>query len=579
MRLAVAAAAAVPALLMAAAAPAPAAECPRAARCTTVTVPLDRSGAVPGTVRLRVARVRGRRSSRPPVVALAGGPGQANVEFTAGYRFDLGDALGTRDLIVFDARGTGGSGAIDCRRMQRATIRDTAAAEACAAQLGARRRFYTTVDQAEDVEAVRAALKVERIALYGISYGTKVALTYSRLHPDRVDRLALDSVAPAEGASALSQETLGAMPRVLGRGLTGELRALNDRLRSTRTRGRYVDARGRARSVGADANGVFDVLLAGDFNPMLRRALRPAATAAAGGDPALLVRLIESARAEEATPASPRELSAGLYAATSCGELAFPWAPGDAPEERLRKTREALAQPGVVTGAFAPDDVPGLDWISLCLRWPQTPGPRPLPPPADVPALLLAGTEDLRTPVESAEQVRAQLPRARLVTIPGGGHAVVGFDACARRALERFMSSGGAPSRCRRSPARYVGVPVPPASLDAVRPLGRLRGKVGRTARALQLTLRDATVGLALSATGDATGGLRGGYLRFGEVTGRFRRFEYVPGVVLDGPVNAAGAMRLRVGGRAAARGRVRVDEDGRIRGRLGGRAVSFAGF
>ena len=47
----------------------------RAVECTTVTVPLDRSGGVPGTVPLRVARLG--RQGAPVLMYLSGGPGGA----------------------------------------------------------------------------------------------------------------------------------------------------------------------------------------------------------------------------------------------------------------------------------------------------------------------------------------------------------------------------------------------------------------------------------------------------------------------------------------------------------------------
>jgi pimeloyl-ACP methyl ester carboxylesterase len=44
---------------------------------------------------------------------------------------------------------------------------------------------------ADDIEALRVALRVRRISLLGFSYGTRLALTYARRHPDGVDRLVL----------------------------------------------------------------------------------------------------------------------------------------------------------------------------------------------------------------------------------------------------------------------------------------------------------------------------------------------------------------------------------------------------
>ena len=61
----------------------------------------------------------------------------------------------------------------------------------------------------------RQALGAERIALWGTSYGTKVALSYARRYPDRVERLVLDSVAPLDGPDPYYRDSTAAVPRVL----------------------------------------------------------------------------------------------------------------------------------------------------------------------------------------------------------------------------------------------------------------------------------------------------------------------------------------------------------------------------
>lgn len=545
--------------------------CPEGAACRTVTVPLDRTGNVAGTLRLRVAALPPRRGgSRAPVLVLSGGPGQANVSSLSGWVADLGrTVVRERGVIAFDPRGTGRSGALVCPEMQRSSVpRDTAAAQRCAERLGEARRFYTTLDQAEDVEAVRAALGVEKLALYGISYGTKVAQVYARLHPDRVESLALDSIVPAEGSSALSQEILGAMPRLLGRRMPA-VADLVDRVRTAPAVGVAIGARGNRHRTTAFPAAIFDVLLAGDFNPVLRQALPAAITAVEAGDPAPLMRLVHAARESERQPASPRAFSAGLYAATSCEELAFPWAPNASFSERARQALAAARQSAAL-GPFAAEDVLTLDWIALCLRWPLTPGPRPLPPvTAEVPALLLNGGADLRTPLEDALRVLEQLPKGRLLSVPGVGHSVVGGDpsGCARRALRAFLRARAITGDCPRARTGYErGVPVPPRSLAAVRG----RGKAGRTLAAVGLTLEDAVLALHLSPTGERAGGLRRGTVRFtrGPLM-RLRGYEYVPGVRIT-----TRGRRIAVTGPAAARGTLTLRRGGRLTGRLGGQAI-----
>src|ERR671933_2393082 len=102
-------------------------------------------------------------------------------------------------LVAFDNRGTGKSNLINCPVLQNTTggtaEQFAALARDCATAIGPTREFYATRDHAEDIESVRTALGFGKIALYGVSYGTKLALAYALAHPSGVDRLVLDSVA------------------------------------------------------------------------------------------------------------------------------------------------------------------------------------------------------------------------------------------------------------------------------------------------------------------------------------------------------------------------------------------------
>ena len=63
---------------------------------------------------------------------------------------------------------------------------------------------------------MRQAIGVERIALFGVSYGTKVALAYAARYPQHVERLVLDSVVELDGPEPVLAGELAAVPRVLG---------------------------------------------------------------------------------------------------------------------------------------------------------------------------------------------------------------------------------------------------------------------------------------------------------------------------------------------------------------------------
>src|SRR5215210_7270719 len=170
--------------------------------CETLTVPLDRSGQVPGSVNLLVER---RAASQPPsagaLVVLAGGPGQAATPIIDALQRALEPALRKHDLVVFDQRGTGASDPLSCPGIDRATTFATLdpAVEACANRLGPGRAFYTSRDTADDLDAVRQLLGLEKISLFGVSYGTFAALTYARRYPAHVESLVLDSVIHPDG--------------------------------------------------------------------------------------------------------------------------------------------------------------------------------------------------------------------------------------------------------------------------------------------------------------------------------------------------------------------------------------------
>jgi pimeloyl-ACP methyl ester carboxylesterase len=162
--------------------------CPEATdfRCGTVTVPLDRTGRVPGTVELAVAIEAPRQGASGFLLALSGGPGQPSVPFADSFRASLAPALAHRRLVLLDQRGTGDSGALRCAALQQLGTLDvvnTRIVESCATQLGPARQLYSTTDTVLDIDAVRQAIGAPKLELMGVSYGTYVAVQYARRFP------------------------------------------------------------------------------------------------------------------------------------------------------------------------------------------------------------------------------------------------------------------------------------------------------------------------------------------------------------------------------------------------------------
>ena len=176
-----------------------------AAECGTLTVPEDPAEPHGRQIGLHVARVGAisRRKQPDPLFVLAGGPGAGAAAFYASVAPAFARILRERDIVLVDQRGTGGSNPLECTQPEdllghASTAEIVQATRSCLAALAPRANLaeYTTSLAVQDLEQVRAALGLERINLYGASYGTRVAQHYLRRFPARVRSVILDGVVP-----------------------------------------------------------------------------------------------------------------------------------------------------------------------------------------------------------------------------------------------------------------------------------------------------------------------------------------------------------------------------------------------
>ncbi|MFV0477411.1 MAG: alpha/beta hydrolase [Parahaliea sp.] len=143
-----------------------------------------------------------------PVFMLAGGPGQSALESYPSIQTAFANVLRNRNILLLDARGTGGSNLLQCdmpadddslfdARYQtpEAILAQTTSCRDKLAQT-ADLRYYTTAEHIADLDFIRSQLGVERVNLVGISYGTRVAQQYAATYPTHVRALVLDSVVP-----------------------------------------------------------------------------------------------------------------------------------------------------------------------------------------------------------------------------------------------------------------------------------------------------------------------------------------------------------------------------------------------
>jgi len=567
--------------------------------CASVDVPLDRSGAVPGTVSLHAEVLPAGGSARGVMFLVAGGPGQGSA-----HSFDLSDPGGAEfmhflfpdyTLVAFDNRGTGASGLINCPALQttiaESTEEDAALARDCASAIGPRRQFYATRDHAEDIEAVRQALGFQSIAIYGVSYGTKLALAYALAHPTHVERLVLDSVVPASLPDPFESNVLREMPRTLAalcaggacRAATpdfaGDVIALANQLEAKPILGKVIGVRGRSKTLHMNGEDLLSMALDTDLSPGLAAELPAAVHAARGGYVRPLLRLLDFDL--EASSLAAEDLSVGLYAATTCADGQFPWGPSTPVSDRSALLDAAIA--GSPAGSFGPFGswAARLGTAFFCELWPSPAGKAPLGlgPLPNVPVLAISGGLDMRTPTSSAAAVAALFPQGHVLVVPGIGHSVLGtdFSLCSQQAVRNWLAGASIRSSCPRVPplVSFLGA-FPKASKRVPSSTLVVAERAVREAEASWAQVLTATTKLAPS-------GLYGGKL---VVTGsgdgfRLVRYSIAPGVLVTGkltlrsggpPFTFKGT--LTVAGSGAARGTLRISGNA-VSGKLGGRRVS----
>jgi pimeloyl-ACP methyl ester carboxylesterase len=589
--------------------------------CTSLAVPLDRTGKAPGTVALAIQRkAASTTQTQSAVIALAGGPGQAADPLSEELATAIAPALSTRDLLVFDQRGTGKSAPLNCPSFGNVAALEKATEstigpliELCALQIGQARGSFTTAESVEDIEAIRHAAGYKKLVLYGTSYGTKVALEYAERYPQHVESLVLDSVVPSNGPEAFELDRFQAISPALTElcssgacnGITtsplADMAKLLSKLRKRRLSGSAFDGAGKRHTVSFGELDLLDILEAGDLNPALRALLPAAVQSALKGDPDPLLRL--NLIAEGLVPSVPirpesertsnEEENDALFLATSCEETLFPWQ--RAATSATRFTEATAALHAIPATAFYPFDANAAlagSLVPVCDSWPAAAAaPAAQSPLPNVPTLIFSGEQDLRTPTSGAKAVAALIPDAQLLVVPYTGHSVLGsdFSGCAQAAVGAFFA--GTPVQpCSASTVNaFAPTPVAPRKLAYVRPPAGLRGKAGRTLTAVLDAVVDLdrqVVAATLQAeqelpSGSSFGGLRGGYARLTSTAAMLKRFSFVTGVALSGtfPVkdHELQPATISISGSAAASGFVRLSADKRVSGVLGGKRFSVS--
>ncbi|WP_225826297.1 alpha/beta hydrolase [Streptomyces naphthomycinicus] len=481
---------------------------PAGVRCGTVSVPLDYAHPGGRQIRLTVSRVGATRKDphnskrRVPrqgaLVYNPGGPGASGMYFPLVGKIAAWQRIAAAyDLVGYAPRGVGRSAPLSCVDPKHFVKAPTASpthpsetykqqrvgqakayARGCARRSGSGLRFYNSLNNARDLDVLRAALGENRLTFMGASYGTYFGSLYAAMFPSHVRRMVLDSAVDPDpqkiwyrsnlDQSAAFEERwadfrdwiarhddvyrLGATPAKVQRGYD----IARDRLARKAAGGKVGP--GQLQNVFLTA-GYYD-----DFWPSRAAAL----SSYLHGDPEPLVRLA----APGPETAAEAENGSAVYTAVECNDASWPtdWKVWDRDNTRLARV--------------APFETWDNAWLNLpCAYWPaprQRPldvrtGPGELPP-----VLILAAERDAAAPYEGALEMNRRLAGSVLVTERDAGTHGIGGGAnkCVNGHLFAYLLEG-------RLPARHASCaphPEPVASAGTGEKSRRdaLKGKAGR---------------------------------------------------------------------------------------------------
>lgn len=397
---------------------------PERVECGALDVPEDRARPDGRRITIHFARIAA--SARPaasdPLLVLAGGPGQAAMDFAPLLATAFREVRKRRDVLLIDQRGTGRSAPLRCALTAQAIGQgDTAAVQAglraCVAGLDADPRHYHSTAALADFEDVRRALGYRHVSLWGGSYGTRTALLYARRYPDSVRSMVLDAVAPPEARILLSStHSQAALDRLLAdcaadRGCAS---AFPDLARDLST----VLA---MPALGMHTGAALPQLLRGALYTSQYASVLPYAIhAAARGRPRPMLALYDALAG-----ASLDGMTFGQTMSVMCHE------------EAPFLDAAAMRQDGA--GSHF-GDAYARGWRDWCAVWPGA-GAEPAPTraaPSEVPALLLAGGLDPVTPPANAHQAARALRHSRVLVADGAAHVFSG-QGCTPRLIAAFL--------------------------------------------------------------------------------------------------------------------------------------------
>lgn len=358
-----------------------------------------------------------------PLVYLAGGPGGSGVAAARGARQPVFLALrSVADVIAFDQRGTGLSNHIPpCTAQNRldpalvlsdATLslyyRETL--QHCLAEwraAGVAVEGYNTRENARDIEDLRRALGVPKIDLWGISYGSQLALATMREHRKGIGRVALASVDGLDQSIKLPAHVEAAFGRIEAAmpqsGLRHLMRDVHEKLDADRQSFTFTPQDGAPISIRTDS---FPIRMMAGILPKNPDGIGPLAGA---------YMAIKSGQGDQLAPQVYSFFYKDPLTMTGMTQL-MDVASGATPARSVR-VQSQLADSLLGDAINFPvsrllGSVQGLDVGDRFRREVRS----------SIPVLLFSGDLDVRTPLEEQAEATAGLKNLHQVIVRNGGH-------------------------------------------------------------------------------------------------------------------------------------------------------------
>jgi pimeloyl-ACP methyl ester carboxylesterase len=440
--------------------------------CGYETVPENRlrPGGRKIQIAVAIAKARTAHPKADPLLWLEGGPGgtglaAANSVVARGINAD-------RDVIFVDQRGTlKARPLLSCPGYDEFLVkafslapssrgapgRDGGALGACYrgwVAKGYDPSSFNTQENAADMADLRIALHIKRWNVYGVSYGSDLALQLLRDYPDGIRSEVLDSVVPpqvnavagfwqtaADGFHAVfdscaAQSACHAAYPHLWRDLLTAVKRLT---RKPLTVHVVNPATGKSAKVVFDGYQFVNLLVVLSLTP---------------GSIVQMPGLVHEMASRDGSQSAVRLLATAPPAGLTGYGLAFGvFCSEDAaftsPARTLAIARRALPGFPLQVLRLTPQ-IPHV--FADCRAWKVKPASRAVMQPArsDVPVLEMSGTFDAITSLRWARIVASQLPHARIVRFPGVGHGVITWTQCGADVMVGFLDrpSGGYTTRC-----------------------------------------------------------------------------------------------------------------------------------